>query len=193
MAKIIELGRRKFRAIENSTVEHDFTAMQLLAKAGLNTAAQHEGESYDDFAVRLLSQVISSGHACDLIGAFIIPENLTDQEWVPQTGIDTAAFVQKLTAQDDKRQIREIVVNLLAGFSQAGLLSFAVSHDVSNPEPAAPRPLETPISSTLGAISSGLSQVPIHPGTFRWLGALLKRLFMRTSTRSARRRAVSGS
>jgi hypothetical protein len=144
MAEIIELGKRKFRAIEVSTLEHDFTVMQLLAKAGLDAAAQQEGESYDDFAVRLMSQAIGSGHAFDLIGAFIIPEGTSDLDWNPQTGIDTAGFVRKLTAQEDKLQIRQLVVTLLAGFSQAGLLSFAASTNASPEEPAAPPNLRPP-------------------------------------------------
>jgi len=195
MAEIIELGKRKFRAIENSTVEHDFTVMQLLAKAGLDSAAQQQGESYDDFAVRLLSQIIGSDHAFDLIGAFIIPEGTPDQDWIPQTGIDTARFVQKLIAHEDKLQIRQLVVTLLVGFCQAGLLSFAASQNASTEETAAPRPAAptAPISSTLGVISSGLSPVPIHPGTWRWLGALLTRLFTRTSTRSEKKRATISS
>jgi hypothetical protein len=193
MAEIIELGTRKFRAIENSTVEHDFTVMQLLGKAGLDTAAQQKDESYDDFAVRLMSQVIGSGLAFDLIGAFIIPADQADEEWVPQLGVETAGFVRKLTAQEDKLQIRQLVVTLLAGFSQAGLLSFTVSHDASTNEPEAPRPQSTPISSSLGAISSALSPVPILPGTWQWLGAHLKRLFTRTSTRSEKRRVTTSS
>ena len=64
----------------------------------------------DDFAVRLMSQAIGSGHACDLIGAFIIPESTSDLDWNPQTGIDTARFVRKLTAPEDKLQIRQLVV-----------------------------------------------------------------------------------
>jgi hypothetical protein len=194
MAEIIELGGRKFRAIINSTVEHDFTVMQLLAKAGLDAAAQQEGESYDDFAVRLMSQVIGSGQAFDLIGAFIVPDAIADPEWVPQTGIDTAAFARKLTAPDDKLQIRQLVVTLLAGFSQAGLLSFAVSRDASTEETAAPRPRTTSsIDSTLGVISSGLLQAPIPPGTWQWLGALLKRLFTRSWTRSEKKRVTTST
>ena len=144
MAESIELGKRKFRAIEVSTLEHDFTVMQLLAKAGLDAAAQQEGESYDDFAVRVMSEAIGSGNAFDLIGAFIIPEGTSDLDWTPRTGIDTAHFVRKLTAQEDKLQIRQLVVTLLAGFSQAGLLSFAASTNASPEEPAAPPNLRPP-------------------------------------------------
>ena len=34
MAQIIELGGKSYRAIEVSTVEHDFTVMQLLVEPG---------------------------------------------------------------------------------------------------------------------------------------------------------------
>jgi hypothetical protein len=194
MAEIIELGGRKFRAIINSTVEHDFTVMQLLAQAGLDGAAQQEGESYDDFAVRLVSQVISSGHASDLVGTFIIPEDIADPEWIPLTGVATASFVRKLTAPDDKLQIRQLVVTLLAGFCQAGLFSFAVSHDASTEETATPRPAATSsIDSALGVISSGLLQAPIPPGTWHWLAAHLKRLFTRSWTRSEKRRVTTSN
>ena len=193
MAEIIELGTRKFRAITNSTVEHDFTVMQVLAKAGLDTVAQQEGESFDDFAVRLLSTVISSGYAFDLIGAFIVPEETAELDWTPQLSIDTARFVRKLTDPEDKLKIRQLVVILLAGFSQAGLLSFAASRSASTEETAAPRPVETmqSTSGVPGEISSEFSQAPIQPGTWRWLGALLKKLYTRIVTPSAKRRATT--
>ena len=192
MAEIIELGKRKFRTIENSTVEHDFTAIQLLGKAGLDAAAKREDESYDDFAVRLMSQIISSGHAFDLVSAFIIPEELADHDWTPKIGVDTAAFIRKLSAQEDKVQIRQLVVTLLAGFSQAGMLSFAASTDAS--PAAAPRPAVEATTSTgslPGAISSERSPGQIQPLTWAWLAALSRRLFTRTRTPSAATRGTS--
>lgn len=198
--KIIELGGRQFRAIENSTVEHDFTVMQLLSEAGLNVASQREGESYEDFAMRLLSQVIRSGQAFELIGTFIMEADCPDEDWTPESGRQIAKFISKLTAQDDKLQIRQLSITLLAGFAEAGLFSFTSSSAVSTDEPAAPRP-EAPQqqppsmnNSTTrlppGASSSARSPAPIRPGTVPWLAALWRRLFGRTATRSAATRAT---
>lgn len=193
MAQIIELGGRKFHSIEQSTIEHDLTVMRMLAEVGLDKAAQREGESYDDFAVRLLSQVIASNKAFDLIGGFIMEADCQDADWTPESGKAVAKFVSKLTSQDDKLQIRQLVVSLLVGFSQAGLLSFAASPTSSTEEEetAAARPATT--LSTPGAISSVNSAGSIQPGMWRSAGALWRKAFgvIRSSSAAKRARTTS--
>jgi hypothetical protein len=196
MAEIIELGGRKFRAIENSTIEHDLTAMRMLAEAGLDKVAQRAGESYDDFAVRVLSQVISSGKAFDLIGTFIIDAEKPDSEWTPESAQKIARGISKLTSPSDKLQVRNLVVTLLVGFSQAGLLSFATSRTSSTEEAVAARPEENPkpwIDLPPGVSLSAVSETSIQPGIWRSAGAHLRKVFSHIRNTSKKEQGTSTS
>jgi hypothetical protein len=190
--KIIELGGRKFRAIENSTIEHDLTVMQLLGEVGLDSATQQEGESYDDFAVRVLSLVIASGKAFELIGTFLIKAEEADEDWTPESGRNIGRFVSKLCAQEDKLQIRQLVVTLLVGFSQAGLLSYAVSPASSTEDTVAARPIAR-TGSRPGASSSARSEASIQPGMWRSAAALWRKVFPRTGSSSGDKHAPTTS
>jgi len=193
MAEIIELGTRKFRAIEASTVEHDFTIIQLLAESGLDKVSKGAEESPSDYSMRILRSVMVSGKAFELLGAFLIPVGTPDLEWTPELGIATRQFVSKLTDPADKVTVRDAVAQMLFIFSMAGLFSWTDSPESSSEEAATPRPA-TQISETRsarGAISSGPSPAWIRPGTWRWLAALLRRLSTRTRKVSSATRATS--
>jgi hypothetical protein len=187
MAQIIELGGKSYRAIEVSTVEHDFTVMQLLVECGLDKVSKTDEESADDFAIRILRMVMASGKSFNLLGAFLIPAETPDLEWTPELGLTTRQFVSKIADPAEKLLVRNALVTMLLSFSEAGLFSWTDSRESSSEEEAAVR-LQTTTSekpSGPGANSSAPSPV-IRPGTWRWLGAHCKRLFWRTRTGSVK-------
>jgi hypothetical protein len=187
MAQIIELGGKSYRAIEVSTVEHDFTVMQLLVETGLDKVSKAEGESADDFAIRVLRTVMASGKSFDLLGAFLIPADIPDLDWTTELGVVTRQFVSRIADPAEKLLVRNALVTMLLSFSEAGLFSWTDSRESSSEEEAAVR-LQTTTSekpSGPGANSSAPSPV-IRPGTWRWLGAHCKRLFWRTRTGSVK-------
>jgi hypothetical protein len=186
MAQIIELGGKSYRAIEVSTVEHDFTVMQLLVETGLDKVSKAEGESADDFAIRVLRTVMASGKSFDLLGAFLIPADIPDLDWTPELGVVTRQFVSKIADPAEKLLVRNALVTMLLSFSEAGLFSWTDSRESSSEEEVAAR-LQTTTEklSGPGANSSEPSPV-IRPGTWRWLGAHCKRLFWRTRTGSVK-------
>jgi len=192
MAEIIELGGKGFRAIENRTVELDFTIMQLLVQCGLDKVSQAEGEGAEDFAMRIFSSVMASGKSFDLLGAFLIPAEIPDLDWTPDLGLTTRQFIAKIADPADKLLVRNALVTMLLSFSMAGLFSWADSRKSSSAETAADRPSkasETP--SAPGAASSAHSPVTIRPGTWRWLGAHFLKLFWRTRSGSSKTPATS--
>jgi hypothetical protein len=116
----IPLGSRKFRAIQESTVEHDLAIRALLREAGL-VLAKREGESDDDFVVRMIGQMAASRKDADFAAAFLVPDELEDGDWNPEVAAMTLEFINKLTAQADKLVLRSLTTQLLSGFINAGL------------------------------------------------------------------------
>lgn len=133
----ITLGGRKFRAIVESTVEHDIEVRALMHEAGFDMLAKRKDESADDFVVRMLGQMAASRKDADFAAALLVPSDLDDVEWNPEVAAMTAAFIKKLTAQDDKLVLRSLTIELLGGFISAGLLFSDSSQEFSNEELAA--------------------------------------------------------
>jgi hypothetical protein len=192
MAEIIELGGKSFRAIDVSTVEHDFSIMQLLVECKLDKVSKAKGEGAEDFAMRILSSVMASGKAFDLLGAFLIPAEIPDLDWTPDLGLTTRQFLAKIADPADKLHVRNAIVTMLLSFSMAGLFSWADSRESSSEEAVADRP--SPASETTsipGASSSAPSRATIRPGTLRWLGAHFQRLFWLTRSGSSKRQSTN--
>jgi hypothetical protein len=186
MAQIIELGGKSYRAIEVSTVEHDFTVMQLLVETGLDKVSKAEGESADDFAIRVLRTVMASGKSFDLLGAFLIPADIPDLDWTPELGVVTRQFVSRIADPAEKLLVRNALVTMLLSFSEAGLFSWTDSRESSSEEEVAAR-LQTTTEKLSGPGANLSEPSPvIRPGTWRWLGAHCKRLFWRTRTGSVK-------
>jgi hypothetical protein len=116
----IPLGGRKFRAIQESTVQHDIAVRALLREAGL-VLAKREDETADDFVVRMLGQMAASRKDADFAAALLIPDELEDVDWNPDVAETTLEFIKKLTAQADKLVLRSLTSQLLRGFISAGL------------------------------------------------------------------------
>jgi hypothetical protein len=139
-AKPIELGGRKFRAVVESTVEHDIEVRALVHDAGFDLLAKRKDESPDDFVVRMIGQLSASRKDADFAGVLLVPEELDDTEWTPEVAVETTRFIKKLTAQADKLILRNLSMELLSGFINAGLL-FSVSSPDYSSEGIAARPV----------------------------------------------------
>lgn len=125
--KSITLGGRKFRPIRNSTVEHDFWLLDHVTEAGLDTLTMKGAETADQFAARLLREIIQSGKAFLLMGGLLIPDGIKAEDWTPEIALETAAFIEKLTDPADKALIQQSVVTMLIGFFTTGLALLRIS------------------------------------------------------------------
>ena len=156
-----ELGGRRFVSVGESTVEHDDWFMVRLEKAGLVEVMMGEHEKADDFAVRVLRDVLRSGCTNELIGSLIIPEGNTGLDWTPAMATETANFIGALHTPEDKAVRRELVTSLLIHFFANGLVSLVRSRGSSGtldqPERIEP---DEPTAMDGGANSSAPS-----PGT----------------------------
>jgi hypothetical protein len=137
----MEIGGQKWRAVKRSTIEHDFWLMKHIREAGLNAVHLRPGEKPEDFAVRLLHEVIGSGKAFTLLGGMLLPDGVPDEHWTPERAEQTAAFMRGLAADEDKAAVKSAIISLLTGFFEAGLASSDTSDTASVSQPASePQP-----------------------------------------------------
>lgn len=133
----IKIGGRTFIPVNNSTIEHDFWLMAHIRGAGLDRVVISGGEAPEDFAVRLLGEVIDSGRIFPLLGGLFLPEGVSSLDWTPETAEETAAFLKKISDPKDKLQIQKQVISLLIDFFQSGLASLRISRKFSETDPEA--------------------------------------------------------
>jgi hypothetical protein len=132
----LEIGGHKWHAVKRSTIEHDFWLMKHIREAGLDSVRIRKDEKPEDFAVRLLHEVISSGNAFTLLGGFLLPEGVSDEQWSPEQAGQTASFMRGLAADEDKAAVKSAIISLLTGFLEAGLGSSNNSVIASMRQPA---------------------------------------------------------
>lgn len=136
MSNLITLAGKPFRAIKHSTIEHDFHAMALLREANLHEVYMQEGETPEDFAMRILNGAIASGKAFDLLGTFLVPAAIEDGQWSPAVAHETAALLRHTTDLQEKHRIRSAVVSCIIGFFQSGL-TYSMTSPKSSVSPKA--------------------------------------------------------
>lgn len=134
-AETITLGGREFRPVVGATIEHDYWLMGHIRRAGIDRCALEEGESPDDYALRLMREVINSGEAFTLLGGTLIPADKKVTDWTPAIAQETAEFLKRLTDPNDKQKLNGCTASLLAGFFSSGLASLETSRRYSIPEP----------------------------------------------------------
>jgi hypothetical protein len=133
----IELGGLVYVPVKNSTIEHDFYLMGQIRAVGLDEVHVRPDERPEDFALRLLRDVINSGRVFLLLGGLLISEGTASEDWTPELAEKTAQTLKKLTAPDDKEKVREQVLSLLIGFFETGLACLTTSRSFS-PGPGRP-------------------------------------------------------
>ena len=147
----IKIGGRTFVPVKNSTIEHDFWLMAHIRGVGLDRIAIEENEPPEDFAVRLLNEVINSGRIFPILGGLFLPEKTSSLDWTPEVAEETAAFLKKISDPADKALIQQQVVSLLLSFFQSGLVSLMISRKSSGTGPQS-----TPDSGSVDRSISGI-------------------------------------
>lgn len=115
------LGGRSFTYVEETTVEHDEFIQARLRPAGLHEATMQIGEDADAFARRLMLQSAESGVRRELLASLILPAEA--EEWTPAIANETAAFLGKLSSEDDKHKLDTLFSSMLFRFFADGITS----------------------------------------------------------------------
>ncbi len=119
--KLREIRGRKWRAVERSTLRHDNYMIRHILEGGLDKLRRNDGESLEEFAVRLLHAVLASGKMFDLLGGLLLPEAVPDDKWSEQLAAETAEFLGNVIEEHDKIAVQEALMPLLLAFFAAGM------------------------------------------------------------------------
>jgi hypothetical protein len=140
--KLIRLGGREFRPVEDGTIEHDYWLMGLIRRAGMDRVVMQEGESPDEFASRIMFELMASEHAFSILGGAMMPADKDVCDWTPAMAADTAAFLKHLTSAEDKQTLNACTASLVADFFVHGLATLMTSRKYSSPLEAPASPSE---------------------------------------------------
>lgn len=142
------LGGRAFVPVGESTVEHDISFREMICQAGLDDLVLNAGEAPEDYARRLLRQVISTGKVLPLLGLLLIPEGIQSEDWTPDLAQETVAYIKSLPGQEVMPILDGIVLSVLIPFFASGLASLWSS--VTSSGAAASEPRNTPAGTGNG-------------------------------------------
>ncbi len=148
MPKVFKIDGQLYRMVERTTLANDFYVMKQIRASGLADCAPGEGESAEDFAVRLLYGVVASGAPFELLGGLLLPEGVSDDRWTPEQAETTAAMLGKVSNPEDKAVVQKILVSTITDFFREGLRYLKPSRSASKAQ-AQPGEKET------GAAPSG--------------------------------------
>lgn len=154
----ILLGGRVYVPIGPSTAAHDFFAISLVRKAGLDALHMQSGEDAEAFVRRIVDEVIDREQLFTLLGCIVAPQESAGALWTRESCDETAQHLASLTDEADKEGLRAIVSGLVLHFlaSEVVFLTTSPSYSAEGPESS------TPLSS---GTASGAALSATLPGT----------------------------
>lgn len=146
MSAIVELGGKRFKRVEGSTVKHDFWLMAKVREAGVDKVQilSKKPEHIEQVIDTMIDRVIVDGHALTLLSGLLIPADLDPRQWTPEVSAETEEHLGQLTDVQDKTKIKPLIASMLSGFFMTGLASLQISpsssseleEDLNEPESA---------------------------------------------------------
>ena len=129
----LSLGGRTFHAVPagRGPLVQDLELLRHLERAGLDRLALDPGETAPAYAERLLHTLIASPHVLALLGCLITPEGVAPEDWTPKTGQETADFLGRLSDEEDKAEVRRLLVSVLIPFLERASASWLASRSGS--------------------------------------------------------------
>ncbi len=121
----ILFGGRNFRAIDfdRRTVALDHYLMRLTRASGVDKVMPMDGEGNESYLFRLQTLMIDSGLVCDIIGGYLIPQELQDAQWTPAVAKETSKCIAACNTQEEREQVLALAMEVVFGFFKAGLES----------------------------------------------------------------------
>ena len=148
------LGGRRFRIMnfDRRTSAHDHYLMRLIRQTGLDKVMPMDQEREQDSAylVRLQTALIDSGRAHELVGAYILPEGVTETDWTKDMALATAKHIAKCNTEEDRTAINALAMDCVWGFFKHGLEQLkALAISLSAATSPTKSPVATVVESTL--------------------------------------------
>jgi hypothetical protein len=117
------LGGREFREIAVRSINNRWWTERHIRQSGVDRIKQEDGESAETFIVRITDRLTGSGEGALILGGLIIPSDVVDLEWKPETGIATSQFILKLHEDEDAVRVNNLLLSALLPFFVKGLTS----------------------------------------------------------------------
>ena len=134
MPKTYTIDGMVYRSIEKTTMANDFYIMKLLRASGLSDLLRDENRTAEDFANNIITVAVDSGIPLALLGGTLLPEGIPDEKWTAELAAATTARLSAVSDAEDKATIQAAVVEVIAAFFAAGLLSLKLSPHASETE-----------------------------------------------------------
>lgn len=144
----IQLGKRWYKRVGVSTLEHDHWLAGHARQAGSDGWAIRPGESHEAFGSRILGDLMANEKAFLLLGGLLMPSD--EEVWTKDLARATAAEMARLTDPDEKRIANTELLSLVLDFFVNGLAYWMISETSSEAE-GAPAKIEAAASSASGA------------------------------------------
>lgn len=120
---VIKVGDKMFTHVDCTTMLQDVYFWKRAKRAGLRNLSMQDGESADDFAVRIAEALVESEDMFELIAATVVPADPPGQTWTPLIAKETARYFAGLTSSEAKAGLQAVMVGLVIGFFERGLTS----------------------------------------------------------------------
>jgi hypothetical protein len=145
----VTIGKRTLQIVTAGPIRHDVWLMQQVRAAGIERVEMGKDESAEDLVDAMLDRVMQSGKALHLLGSMLAPADMKLEDWREETAQQMADFIGGLTDKEDKRVVRGLLAQCLAGFFANGLVSVRTSRTSSDePAPAAVDTQSQPLAPT---------------------------------------------
>lgn len=122
IVQTITISGREFKAVTDSTLEHDVWTVQQLDRAGLRNLVMEDGEKPDEFVNRILMKLMLAGDVFELLGGLLMPAELNGKEWTPDIASETGRLFASATGED-KATVKRQIAGAMEVFLAQGLLS----------------------------------------------------------------------
>jgi hypothetical protein len=131
MQNVIVIDGQRYRPITLTTLAHDFYLMKQVRATGILDCTPMQGESAEEFALRLLYAVVEHGAPFELLGALLLPEGIPDEKWSIDQAESTAAVLRQISDPEDKAAVQRILIAVITDFFREGLRSSILSPTAS--------------------------------------------------------------
>lgn len=130
----VRLAGRLFNVVryEGITALNEHYIMKLIRATGLDRVLPLESslESDEQYMLRVHAAVVDTLQLPQLLAGYLLPAGKGEEDWTLQMAEETAAFIAKLTATEDKAEIHRLGLSVTFDFFRAGLDSLRHSRSV---------------------------------------------------------------
>ena len=112
-----------YTSIGVHTFAHEIWFESERDKAGLVRIEIEEGETAEDFAQRIHTQLCRDQRMLLVLGGLLVPEGTAPEAWTPELAEVTAAWFGGVTDEGERQLLRQLCLSLLISFFESGASS----------------------------------------------------------------------